>query len=308
MNKKIEDFLLKHNLQVLGNEAYGRIRDYEVNFFYVAADNVAPVRWHIAFHAPVNVKINIIDEIKKANIKFLKYDVDSFGISFGINGFTLGSLVDKLDEVLDTIFNILEKYECKNSEYCPMCGEEFIEESKVYNINGVQHKLHTTCGAEVANAFNQANKEFDQMPNNIVKGILGAVLGAIVGCVSYVIFYYMGFISTISAIISIVLGSLLYKKFGGKPNALMIVITTVVTILMLMLTVYLLYALTAVGFAAEYGLTLSLGEAFSAYMEDPEFSRYFYSDLGMTVLFSLIGAGYEAVSLSKNIQRKHKIH
>lgn len=307
MNKKLEEFLLKYNLQIKGNEAYGYIRGYEVNFYYFPTDNIAPVRWHVTFNIPDNIKAQILEEIRKVDIKKLKYDVDIFGMLFGIDDITLGKLLTRLDEVLNFIFDILDANGVKDGSFCPLCGEEFVEESKVYDINGIKHKLHVTCGKEIADAFDESNKEFEALPNNVLKGTLGALIGAVVGCVSYVIFYLLGFISTISAIISIFLGGLLYRKFGGKPNFIMIIITSVLTIVTLMLTVYLLYGFTATGIAAEYGITLSITEAFKVFMEEPEFSKAFYSDLAMTVLFSVVGAIYQAISLSKAIHRKNKI-
>ena len=212
-----------------------------------------------------------------------------------------------LDTHLDTIFGIISKYEVKGAEYCPLCGEEFVEENKLYNVNGIKHRLHLTCGQEVKEAFDEENKEFNEMPNNYLKGSLGALLGALIGCLSFVILYLVGFISSLSAVICIVLGVYFYKKFGGKPNGMMIVITSVISLLMLMLSVYLLYAVTAFGVALEYGLDITLIEAFNMCMEDSQFAAAFTSDLIMTVLFTVIGAGYEVAVLTKKIQRNTKI-
>ncbi len=304
MNKKLAEFLSKYNFQIDGNSAYGKIKDYEVNFYYDAMNNVSPVKWFVSFYGTVEEKNKITYAIQNQKIKFLQAYPNAFGFWFGLNDFTLGALLKKLDDILERTINIITEFNGKNSQYCPMCGEEFDEESRVYNINNCKIKLHAACGGEVKAAYDAEHKVYTAAPNNYFKGFWGVVIGAVVGVVSYIIFFFMGFISAISSVISMLLGSTLYKKFGGKPNYVMIIMTSVITILSLVITLYLLYSLAAVGLAYEEGLTLSMGEAFTHMMKNSEFSAEFWSNMAMTVLFTLLGAGIEVYNLSKGVHKR----
>ena len=82
------------------------------------------------------------------------------------------------------------------------------------------------------------DKNFEETPNNYGKGVLGLLLGALIGAVSYVILFMLGFISAISAFLSIMLGSLFYKKFGGKPNKVMVVMAALISVASLLLEQY----------------------------------------------------------------------
>ena len=160
-------------------------------------------------------------------------------------------------------------------------------------------------------AFDEEYEEYKELPNNYGKGFLGALIGAAVGVGSYIIIFFLGFVSSISSFISVLLGSFLYKKFGGKPNFMMIVMTTVLTIASLLLTVYLIYCLAALGYCYELELVdvtnMSIFEAFKYAMEEVEFSKEFTSNMVMTLLFTLLGAGYETYSLYKGMYKKQQI-
>lgn len=143
------------------------------------------------------------------------------------------------------------------------------------------------------------------MPNNYAKGFLGALLGALVGVTIFVILFFLGFISALSAFVAVLLGAYLYKKLGGKPNKAMVAIVSLTSLVSLVLALFLLYVLAAGGLAIEEELTLKGIDTFRYYMENnPDFSREFTYNLILTVVFSLIGCGYEIYALTRSIRRK----
>ncbi len=307
MNKKLEEYCLKNGLEVKGNYAYGNMKGYEFNFFYNAMSSNAPVSFYISFYTDNN-KIKILEEIKSLKIRYLIYKMDNFGIMFGLNDFTAGALMKKLDGIIDNIVTVLNDHNVKKEEYCPMCGEEHDETSKVGKLNDCNFKLHSRCIEELNIAIEEENQEFEEMPNNYLQGFFGALIGAAAGIVSFVILYFLGFISAISAFLSIWLGSLLYTKFGGKQNIVMVIMTSVLTIISLLLTVWLMYMLAAVGLViVDSGMPISGMEAFKIMMTDSSFSAAFTSDMIMTIIFTLLGAGYEFFGMLKKVKRTSKV-
>ncbi len=311
MNKKLMEYFKKYDLTFSKNYAYGNIKGYEVNIFYNALENTAPVKIFVSFYASQDDKIQIKNELAKERIKFFQFRVEEFGLLIGLNGFTVGSLIKQMDNILERVFNIITKNNTKGMEYCPMCGEELTETSKIYKVNDCKFKLHLECGEKLSIAFEEEYEEYKEIPNNYLKGFFGALIGAVVGVISYVIIFFLGFISAISSFISIILGSLLYKKFGGKPNFMMVIMTSVLTIISLLLTVYLIYCVAAYGYCHQYNLAditkISMFEAFTYAMKETEFSKEFTSNMIMTLVFTILGAGYETYGLYKGIYKKQQI-
>ena len=309
MNKKIAEYLSKYDLQIEKNYAYGNIKNYEVNIFYNAIDNVAPLKIYISFFATEEEKNKMFEQLQKEKIKFLQYQFDIFGLLIGLNDITVNSLLKKIDGILDKIFNIISENNGKNNSYCSLCGEEFSEDSKIYKVNDCKFKLHYHCGGEIKEAFEEEYQEYQELPNNYTKGFFGALLGTFIGVISYIVIFLLGFISSISSFISILLGSLFYKKFGGKPNYVMVIMTSVLTVSSLLLTVYFLYCVAALGMVYESDpqSQATLTEAFKIMMANSEFSKEFSSNMVMTIIFTLLGAGYEAFSLYKGVYKKQQI-
>ena len=66
-------------------------------------------------------------------------------------------------------------------------------------------------------------------------------------------------------------------------------------------------ALAAIGLAYEAGQTLTGVEAMEYMMQDADFAAAYRSNMIMTVIFTLIGAGYEIFVLAKGIKRTKKV-
>lgn len=151
------------------------------------------------------------------------------------------------------------------------------------------------------------NEDFDETPNNYLRGLLGAILGGLVGAAIAFALYLVGFVSAISAFVAAALGSLLYKKFGGKPNKVMIVIVTMTTFVLILLSVFAIYVYAAFIAAREYGVNISAMEAFSICMQDSEFSRLFITDIILSIFFSILGVVYHIVMMVRSTKRQKNI-
>ena len=308
MNKKIKTYFEGKGFETNGNIGKGKLHGHEVSLYVEILNNLVPVQLHIAFYASTEVKREILNEIRNLKIKYLRFDCDSYGLWLGMNDITVGGLMKKMDNILEQIFGVLSKYAVLGYGYCPLCGEVIdIENSKQYRLNWAHITLDQKCVENVNAIINDENAEFNAASNNLGKGSLGAVLGSLIGVVSYVILFFMNFISAISAFLSSYLGALFYKKFGGKPNKMMIVIVSVISIASMLLTAYLLHALAAKGILLEAGYDMGMNDAFKAMMDDPDFSSAFLSNFGLTALFSIIGAASQLSALIRSTKRAETI-
>lgn len=308
MNKKINDFCVSHNLKVDNNCAYGNINGYETNIVVNIMNNVTPVVVHFSCYTKYDQQQVIIKSLKEKKIKFMQYSFDRFGLIIGLNDLTIGRLMNRMDTILKDITDILNDNDAKAHDYCPVCGELMDpNECKKYDVDGMQITLDNKCSADINAMITQENIEFEAAPNNYLKGFLGTLIGALVGVISFIILYWFNFISALSAFVSVVLGAFLYKKFGGKPNKIMVIMVSLVSIVSLLLTVFILYVMVAELVAVDYGYTSTGIKAFTDMMNVAEFSGEFIYNFVLTLFFTLIGSGYEIFVLSKAIKREKTI-
>ena len=309
MNKKFTAFFTSYGMTVNGNFAYGVVRGYETNAMIANMDNVAPLRFHVSFYATDDQKRIIESSIRNLALKYFVMQFTPYGLSFGLRGMTDGSLLKRLPAVLDAIYGILSQGGALNSEYCPVCGNPLDPfGTKKCNIDGYTISLDENCVNTINSVISAENLEFNNAPNNYLRGFVGAFIGALAGAAISILLYLVGFVASISAFVAITLGALLYQKFGGKPNKMMIVIVSLTSMILLAATVPAIY-IVASGIAAHAeGVSLPAIEVFRQLMqESEEFARMFYADLALVIFFSILGAGYEIYKLSKKIKRRKNI-
>ena len=308
MNKKLKMYFENLGFTVEKNNAYGKISGYEVSANVAMFDQIAPVKLHVNLYVSYAEKMQIINEIKALKFKYFVIDEDMFGIKLGFNDpLTVGKLLNRMPEMIDKIFEVFKKYEAKGIGYCPVCGEELPLESKQYKIEWVKVKMDESCLKEINADIEEDNKEFNEAPNNYLKGVLGALIGALAGFVAFIAIFYLGYITSLTSFIAILLGTFLYKKFGGKQNRIMIIIVSTISILAMILGLFTVYVLYAKDIANDLNLSYSGSEAFKEFMSVSEFKKEFISNLSMTIVFTALGVVYEIIILSKSVKRQGKI-
>lgn len=238
----------------------------------------------------------------------MRYEFNKYGLWIGLDDMTAGKVADRTVRTINEVLGMLSNNGALGVGYCPVCGGyATAENSSTRNIDGLYITLDNDCVNMINESITQENLEFENAPNNYFKGFLGALIGAVAGAVVAIILNIIGFYAGISSFISVFVGILLYQKFGGKPNKMMLVIVTVTTFVMMVVAVLGIYITLAVGIATEYGVSIGAIEAFKACMQDEEFSRAFYADLAMTLLFTVIGCVTEIVKTSRKIKRSKNI-
>ncbi len=309
MNKKFRLFFESNGMTVDGNNAYGLVKGYETNAQVAMMDNAFPYKWFVSFFATSDQKAQMEAALRNAAIKNFKFTMTDCGVMIGMNDLTVGRLIARLPSVFDTIYGIIASNGGKGDGYCPFCGEPLDPAAvKKSNINGMTVTLDTGCVDKMNAVIDEENRDFAVAPNNYLRGFMGAIVGGVAGIVIAVLLALAGFISSIAAIAAVALGAFLYRKLGGKPNKMMIVIVGATTLVCMVLAVVISYLIAAGIAMNEVGVTdMSVFEVFALCMEDAEFSRLFYLDLVLSMVFAIIGAVVQMVAIGRSIKRKQHI-
>jgi hypothetical protein len=308
MNKKIKTYFEQLGLKIEGNNAYGDLYGYEVSANVAMLDQVSPVRIHVSFHASDEAKRLITNDLRDLKFKYFTYATDMYGITLGFNDpLTVGKLLKRMPDMLNKIFEVFNKYEVKGLGFCPVCGEQLPEDAKKYRIEWSLISIDNNCISNLNQVIEAENQDFKEAPNNYLKGTFGALLGALVGAVAFIILFLIGYVSAITSLIAILLGTYLYKKLGGKPNAVMVVIVSITSISSMLLTLWGLYILIAQALVFDYNFTSTGMQAFNDMMTIPEFKSEFTTNLAMTFMFTMLGVVYQIIQLSKSVKRQSAI-
>ncbi len=310
MNKKFQSYFESNGMTVSGNKAYGVVKGYETNANIATTVNSVefPYKWFISFFATTDQKAQMEAGLRSAAIKNFKFTMTDCGLILSMTDFTVGRLVDRLPSVFDTVYGIIESNGGKGDGYCPFCGEPLDPStSKKTDINGLKVTLDSGCVDKMNAVIDQENKDFENAPNNYLRGFMGALVGGAVGIVIAVVLALVGFISAIAAIAAVAVGAFLYRKLGGKPNKMMIVIVGATTLVCMVLAVVIAYLIAAGIAINEVGVDMNVFEVFALCMEDEEFSRMFYLDLVLSMIFAIVGAVAQMFVVGRSIKRKKHI-
>ena len=226
LEKALENYSFKYE-KISG---YGEINGYEVNVVYYATSN-GPT-FFFSTYLPEDKKIELLQKFRAQKIKRVAIDVTPYGVAFQITALTGGNFVKNFPETLEKILQLLDQAGGQRKDICPVTGVEMTEEnSSIINVSGNIVKVRLTHDAvnKINTEITTTNEEFKNAPNNYLKGFFGVLLGAIAGVILTIIFDLLGYVSALSSLIAIYLGVFLYKKFGGKPNGVMILMSMVTT-------------------------------------------------------------------------------
>lgn len=262
---------------------------------------------HASFYADDEKKNSIVSDIEALKIKMVKVIPTPYGVMLQINGMTNKTILAKLKENLDGVLAILNNYAVLGENYCPVCGEEFgVDDFDYRVIQGMSIKLHKHCVETINEKIDQEKAEFDSLPNNYLKGFGGALIGGLVGAVLTVALYYANFISAMSSLVAVALGTFLYQKFKGKPNKMMILIVSATTFVCILGSLFGVYLFEISKAATKQGINANVFELFGLLLKNAEFKGIFIRDLILTCVFTLLGIGFLVFSMMKSMKDRHK--
>lgn len=305
MNKHIVNALSNYGFSFEKNTGYGFINDYEVNVVN-AMGAVGPVFLFSTYLSQAK-KNEFIMKMNERKIKLVQSQAFDFGVSVMIGAMTAGGFEKKCAEVLPVILEILESIEAPKKDICPQSGEAIDElDSKTTTIPGSNLKIRLSNKAieTVNSSIEKSNEDFKNAPNNYLKGLFGIILGAIVGAAMTVGFALAGYVTALSSMVSVVLGTALYAKFGGKQNWVMVLMSLITTIVIIMGTLLIMYVVVCGQAAAENYLDINGFEALKFCIEaSEEFSRLFFMDLALNAFFIILGEAFSISRLKKLVSR-----
>lgn len=298
MNKKFFEYFNEKGFQVEKNSGYGSFKGYEVN---IAINQIVVI--HISSFILKKDSYQILKELKDKKIKFAKFYLSNFGLFFEINDFTMGKLVARLDNVLDDVISVLQEHNILPG-YCPACNEYLdMETSVVANVNGLKIRIDQKCYDSINEQIDKNNVEYEGKSRNYLNGLFGALIGGVVGMIIAVVLYFIGFFASIAAFVSVLLGSKLYVKFGGKQDKVMPIIIGLTTLFFMVLWVFVVYGFVALQVSSSDQLVT----AFNQLLSDPDVKKAFTLDLVMSLLFSILGIGYQIKQMFKNNGKQKNI-
>ena len=307
MNKKLAAALQQHSMTVTGNSAYGTVHGYEMSLRAPSPMEQSAYFLHVSFYASEEKKQEAANEIARFGNK-LRVENSAYGLTITLPQpvFTLNPLIEAIGVLFEKLPALFKQKEIPGADVCPYDGNPMTENSKRCVMNGFFVTLNNDCIGSINKAIEEENRLFANAPNNYLQGICGALVGGVVGAALVIALYFMEYVASISAIIAVMLGAFLYRKFGGKPNAVMIVIVSVISLIFILIGYYAAVIIDIIsefsldfGSAAEW-LNLSLAE-------DPEFSKWFYTNLALLLVFTALGIGVMIFSLVRQIKRPKNI-
>lgn len=304
MNGKIKNELVRLGLNGDNNRYYGALFGYETNVYM----NLYGLFVNVSMYKTVEQQNEIQHDLLVMKTKFINWQWNSYGITLLITDWTQNTMLKKLESLLKSIYEIFAKHGALGVGYCPVCGKELdFSDAKKCLIEGNTVSIDNECVNRINAVISTENQQFDEAPNNYLRGFLGALVGGIAGAVVGIILNLIGIVSAISSFVAFFVGILLYKKFGGKPNAMMLVIVTATTFVCMILSVLSIYLVAAAVALAEEGLEMSVFGALKLALQDEEFARYFWSDIALTVLFTIVGCVFEIINNARKIKRQKNI-
>ena len=304
MNGKIKKELERLGLTSNGNRFYGALYGYETNAYV----NMYGLFVNVSMYKTVEQQDAIQHDLLLVKTKYTNWQWNNYGLTFILTDITMGALAKKLETMLTSFYETFAKNGALGVGYCPVCGKQLdLEATKKCLIDGNSISIDNDCVDKINATITSENAQFDAAPNNYLRGFAGALIGGIAGAAIAIILQLVGFISAISAFVAFFVGILLYKKFGGKPNKMMLVIVTVTTFACMILSVVCAYIMVSGIEATKAGLDMSAIDAFKYVMRNEEVSRTFWADMAMTVLFTVLGCVWEIINNARKIKRQKNI-
>ena len=155
--------------------------------------------------------------------------------------------------------------------------------------------------------------EQENVQENVVAGIVGAFLFALAGGAVWFGLYMVGFIAGISGLIGAVCAIKGYTVFAKKESVKGIIISVIIALLVIVIAWYFCLAYDVCDAyqmwydAGEIDYTLTYFESVQVahyFLADPEVGPAYWGDLGIGLLFCVVGGGSYVVNKIKNAKSK----
>ncbi len=308
MNKKLESFLKEQNFTMETKGAYSFINDYQVAIsevkVYAAVMPMACIFSYIS-----EEKLPVVMEYMKTNkksLKILNYEISPMGVSFSFRN-------NKYADFLETIQRIsayLKEQETLNKAYCPYSGAPLEEEQKkkLFYKNFIVF-LNEESVLKINEDIKREEEAYKNAPNNYLKGALGAVVGGALGAIVWVVVgALLGLISGWIALLIAVLAGLGYDKMKGKANYTKIIISSLVTLVYALFSMFLVYVLLVQNEMRIEGIEGNpVSILFELLANSEELRSGFIKDMVFGLIFGILGVVLSFFQMKKSLHQKQDI-
>lgn len=308
MGKALNEFMEAYKLESSGKTTWGIINGYQVSTF-IDSFQAPCFRGQIFTHLSEEEK-NIITEqlnLKKKELKIFKYEFNEYGFNFWIGGaiLTNNSAVNYLRTALETLTVYMQDQNFKNSNYCPISGEELVEK-RLVGISDFKAYISEAEALKLDEANAKAEEEYRNSPNNYLKGTLGAICGGAIGAVVWIVIgAFLGIVSGWVAFLISFLAGFGYDKLHGKANNMKIIVASLVTLFFIIFSMFLIYVILVRQAMVQEGLE---GNPISLLFElldvSDDIRSSFISDLVLGLLFGVFGIVFSAIAMRKTLHKK----
>lgn len=297
MNKKWKEFAAVNGLTCEKNQCYGTLNDYQVSITLEANGGLA-MMYRVGVHANLGTHAkevyNFLAVENKKKYKIGQISTEDSGIYFVIPG-RIG-IVEHIDMVLHELTEYMKSLDVDGT-VCPYCGRAMIK-SVLAQDNGGYFRTHEECLEQRLQSAVAVENMEAALPNNYWNGFAGALVGGLVGCAIFAILFAIGYVAFISSLLGAIAASFLYSKFGGKSNAVKIVIVSVVTFVMIIITFFVCYIVQVSVLMNEAGVSGNAASVFFQLLaEDADFQKEVWYNFALTIVFTGVGIVYNIASL-----------
>ena len=149
---------------------------------------------------------------------------------------------------------------------------------------------------------------------NVLAGLVGAFLFSLAGGALWFVLYLVGFIAAISGLVGAICAIKGYSVFAKKESVKGIIMSVIISLIVMVIAWYFclahdIYTVYKEGFAAgEIDFSYTFFESVRLapeFLKDPEIRGAYLKDLGLGLLFCVIGGGSYVVNKIREAKANH---
>lgn len=207
------------------------------------------------------------------------------------------SVMKYIGKFFDWFFPLLKDAGATGANICTQCGSALDDGDGWKQVGAAAYHLHGRCAERMMETA-AAQLQQSQMEDNgsYASGFVGALLGGVLGSVVWGLVLTLGYLASVVGLLIGFLAERGYHLLHGRSGKGKLVILIVVLILSVMLGTFLGECGVLYSAIREEGITPTVGEVVTLLsmliQEEPDVTREILSNLGLGLLFALLGAYY----------------
>lgn len=301
MNKYVQEMITEFQFSSEGNIHYGTFEGFQG---FMVIDPFAFGTFRGGFVVCLKNRASEIGSYMqdhKKEMKISNFTVGDDGIGFDVLVMTNKSGASNMKTAFQKIAEYLHSLGI-DGEACPLCGKP-MEEKKKITLSDIPVFVDADCAEKIEKETRKAEDEYRSSPNNYLKGTAGALVGGLIGGVAWIIVGLFGFISGWIAFLIAFLAGVGYDKMKGKPNAMKLVITSLITLIVIVISMFTMYFLFVRLNMSEDDTRSAIALFFELLGERGSLWLEFIVNMLLAIFFGMFGIVYSIIRMRKQIHR-----